>query len=179
MGSGPTEYQADRRALLELAAEIEGREVESVTEDYEEAYGRLQDRRFSSDETSILKAWISEKVRGTLPAEAHVADRHVDDDTYWAHALVERPGMRGSIDRHYQRKLTSVRRRSFAPGLAQFEKGESQKAWAILGSEAVGVFGWGVLSLLSNDMKDRRSSVEANWAKIDRPLSGNKHASSV
>lgn len=156
VGSGSTDYEADRRALLELTAEIEGREVDGVTSDYQRATGTMSDGSVSAQETSILKQWISERVRGSIPAGTHIVDRHRADGMHWAYALAEKPGAARRINKLYSRNLSRVRRRAVVPGLAQFEKNEPRKAWAILGAEAIGLVGWGIANRLAGDLKERR-----------------------
>ena len=142
--------------MLELTAEIEGREVEAVTKDYQSAESGLTNGSISADETSILQEWIEVRVKGSTPAGVHIADRYTGDGLQWAYALAERPGATRKIDLQYRRGLSRVKKRALIPGLAQFEKNEPRRAWIILSAEAAGLIGWGTLSLLSSDLKDRR-----------------------
>jgi hypothetical protein len=156
VGSGKDAYEAERRALVDLTTEIEGRKVVVTTEVYQSESGRAENGRLSSDETSTFEQWISEKYSATIPAGAHVAERHFGGDRYWAYAIAEKNGVHNQIESLYQNKMRRVHRRAYVPGLAQFEKGETRKAWTIVAAEAIGVIGWGALHLIASDLRDRR-----------------------
>ena len=153
---GRSFHEAEVRASLELVAEIEGREVEGVTRDYLRSKSVMRDWQVAADEMSVMQHWLQDRVSGFVPAGVHIVDRYENGGLHWAYAVGEKPGMSGRIDVLYRQSLAVTRRKALAPGLAQFQKNEPRKAWTILGVEAVGLVGWGALSLLTSDLKNRR-----------------------
>ena len=152
LGSGSTQRAADLQAQVGVAsqaADVQLSVRDSVSTAEKFAEGRSELEQFAQSDIVGLGGRLVEK--GT-----QIVAQYRRSDTMFVSYAVLPLKANAVIEREYSRRIGAARRLAFAPGLAQFKKNEPRKAWKILGAEAVGLAGWGVMSLLSSDLKDRR-----------------------
>jgi hypothetical protein len=151
-GTGRTQNAADLRAQANIASEAQDfqlrlRDSISIRDEYSQGTNELE---------QFAQSIVVDNRTVWVPKGTQVVAQYRSSDTLFsAYAVLALKGAT-VIGREYSRGIRTARRFAFAPGLAQFKKNEPRKAWRILGTEAVGLIGWGTLSLLSSDLKDRR-----------------------
>jgi len=143
---------ADRNALIALAADLEGIQVERVTEDSL----RLVQTETGEHYVDILTSRGAVRIKGEVPKGAYIAERWHGRSLYWSYALLEKPRQRKAIERLRQEQLRGVSLKALVPGWAQFTKGEHFKAWRILALEGISAIGAVALKVLMDDMLARR-----------------------
>ena len=156
VGSSESATSAEERALFSLVAQIEGSEIQSVTEDYNRASSQVSGRKVTATDSSRLRQWISMRIEGKVPAEVRIQERFRDENQEWALAVVERPGQLRRTNRLYQSTLRNVKYHAFVPGWAQVQKRQSRRAYTYIGVFSAGVIGGISFAILSNHANARR-----------------------
>ena len=155
-GGGPSREQADRNARVSLLGYREGIHIGNVTQDQVQSYVEDGDEMI----VEMLSSRGVERVSGTLPPKAQIAERYRDRfGAWWSYAVVEKSGAERLIQSQRNRRLGAARLRSMVPGWSQFTKAERGKGMRIIVAEGIGLAGLATFAILQADFKDRRDRV--------------------
>lgn len=152
VGQGETVFEAEKRAVLELCASIHERAVKQVEIDFKRESGKLGAGEIEED----FRQWAEVYIEGKVPAEARVVDRWSNNEGRWAYAIVERSGMKRSIDRLYAESMSGLKMHAFVPGWAQFQQKRNRAAWTYLSGFSLGLITGVSGSVLASDNVSRR-----------------------
>ena len=152
-GTGASIDRADRNAQISLVGFQQGIRVENVIEDNIQSF----EKNGESLSVEIVTSKGVQKIDGSLPPGAYIAERWKDEHgNWWSYAVAERPGQSPRIQQLRNDRLTAARVRAIVPAWAQFTKSQRTKGWRILGLGGVGLVGGVTFSILQIDAEDRR-----------------------
>ena len=153
VGQGKTEFEAEKRSLIELCASIHERDVKQVETDFRREHGELGKGIIEED----FRQWVEVYIEGAVPAEARVVDRWSTEDERWAYAIVERPRMDKKIARLFKERMQGLHTHAFVPGWAQFQQGRNRAGWTFMTGVGFGLITGVSGSILSADKVSRHN----------------------
>lgn len=162
VGVSPSVEGADQTAFADIGLEMNGAKVRSSLEVVtgSEYSGKERVRQSVTDSTAV-------SVNAVLRRGAKVVERHHGSDGLcYSYAVLPRPGVQNNIAFHAR----AVRLRAFAPGLAQFNKGQQSRGLFFILATAGGTAGAFVLDNLKKDARSSREAAQsqAEWDFYNR-----------